>query len=97
MPLDSDLYAVYSAAMSGPGGPARRDAVTLVTTDTYNDLRTGLDAHRPIAIIERMDYFDDWSPEPCKHDHGWVTAYISPYTTTIECPECGETREVHDH
>ena len=46
---------------------------------------------------EPMDYFDDWSPEPCKHAHGWVTAYISPYATTIECPECGETREVHDH
>ena len=50
-----------------------------------------------MCIIESMDYFDDWSPEPCKHAHGWVTAYISPYATTLECPECGETREVRDY
>jgi hypothetical protein len=38
-----------------------------------------------------MDYFDDWTPE------GWVTAYISPYETVIECPECGDQQRVHDH
>jgi hypothetical protein len=46
---------------------------------------------------EPMDYFDDWTPEPCQHEHGWVTAYISPYETVIECPECGDQQRVHDH
>ena len=46
---------------------------------------------------EPMDYFDDWTIEPCQHEHGWVTAYISPYATVIECPECGDQRRVYDH
>jgi hypothetical protein len=38
----------------------------------------------------------DWQPSPCEHTSGWVTAYIEPYSTTLECPECGEQKTVHD-
>ena len=44
-----------------------------------------------------MDYDFDWDVTACEHEHGWVTAYISPYETVIECPECGDQRRVHDH
>ena len=88
--------ALASLELRRRGGRAR-PALSPLFTSTYVNRRNSVDERIPIAIIESMDYFDDWSPEPCKHAHGWVTAYITPYTTTIECPECGEMREVHDH
>ena len=39
----------------------------------------------------------NWEPTPCEHASGWDTVAITPYSTTIRCPECGDERTVHDH
>ena len=49
-----------------------------------------------IDMDETLAYWD-WEPTPCEHASGWDTVAITPYNTTIRCPECGDERTVHDH
>jgi len=60
---------------------------------------TMLESHgAPDTLTDMDETLADWGwePSPCEHDSGWETAYVTPYTTVIRCPDCGDERTVHD-